>query len=426
MPKLINLNNAQVNALKHDGKNPAAPTQHPVNSKSRLYLFCYASGKKVFYFKTKDRKTIKIGDLGLVSLKEANYKASELHRRESNGECLIKQEKIKSLTLNEIFDTCFDEAYALPDNKESQDYDRAFRRKRDAKKHIYKWILDKIGNEDFANIGKKTILDAFLSVEKAPSKDTMRKNLAVLTNVLLVAKRKQLIEDYDFLELAKKELNSVLVDIKPNHHEGLITDDFELDESAISALIKAVLGSNTSLMSKLLFSFMLVSPQRQGDLRSLRCENINLEKGFISFNENNNKTGAKARIPLSTQGLRVLNLAKKISGGKYIFSMGDKPISENTLNKLIKDKGIDFTMHSWRTTFATAIVACDELGHNSTYRKKIADIVMLHVTQSSVDAAYFMESAKQSEILEVLQFWGDKMESLGLDIYYLEKECSVF
>ena len=121
MPKLINLNNAQVKALKHDGKNPSAPSQHPVNSKNRLYLFCYASGKKVFYFKTKDRKTIKIGDLSLISLQEANYKASKLHSRESIGECLvIKQEKIKPLTLNEIFDTCFDEAYTLPADKKAK------------------------------------------------------------------------------------------------------------------------------------------------------------------------------------------------------------------------------------------------------------------------------------------------------------------
>ena len=49
------------------------------------------------------------------------------------------------------------------------------------------------------------------------------------------------------------------------------------------------------------------------------------------------------------------------------------------------------------------------MSHNSIYRKKIADTVMLHVTQSSIDAAYFMESAKQSEILEVLQFWGNKI-----------------
>ncbi|MDY4802718.1 hypothetical protein [Campylobacter sp.] len=54
------------------------------------------------------------------------------------------------------------------------------------------------------------------------------------------------------------------------------------------------------------------------------------------------------------------------------------------------------------------IQASDELGHNFIYRKKIADIVMLHVTQSSVDMAYFMDSVKQSEILEVLQFWGNR------------------
>ena len=56
------------------------------------------------------------------------------------------------------------------------------------------------------------------------------------------------------------------------------------------------------------------------------------------------------------------------------------------------------------------IQASDELGYNFIYRKKIADIVMLHVTQSFVDMAYFMESVKQSEILEVLQFWGNKIE----------------
>ena len=187
-------------------------------------------------------------------------------------------------------------------------------------------------------------------------------------------------------------------------------------------LINAVLNSNTNLMNKLLFSFMLLSPQRQGDLRNLRCEKANLQKGFICFNENNNKTGARAIIPLSTQGKKILEIASKISGGKYIFSSTSKPVSENTLNKLIKTQGINFTMHGWRSTFATAIQACDELGHNSIYRKKIADIVMLHSTQSAVDMAYFMEQAKQSEIKEVLQFWADKIENLGLDIAYLQKQ----
>ena len=43
--------------------------------------------------------------------------------------------------------------------------------------------------------------------------------------------------------------------------------------------------------------------------------------------------------------------------------------------------------------------------------KKELNIVMLHVTQSLIDMAYFMEAAKQSEILEVLQFWGKELRA---------------
>ena len=140
----------------------------------------------------------------------------------------------------------------------------------------------------------------------------MRKNISVLNPILLVAKRKQLIQNYDFLTLAKTELNKILENKKCVHHKGLITDDFELDEDGIKMLINAVLNSNTNLINKLLFSFMLLSPQRQGDLRNLRCEKANLQKGFICFNENNNKTGARAIIPLSTQGKKILEIASKI------------------------------------------------------------------------------------------------------------------
>ena len=201
----------------------------------------------------------------------------------------------------------------MPQDEQSEAYDRAFRRKKDAKKHIYKWILNKIGNVNFKDIDEKTITSAFLNTPKPPSKDIMRKSISVLNHILLVAKRKQLIQNYDFLTLAKTELNKILENKKCVHHKVLITDDFELDEDGIKMLINAVLNSNTNLMNKLLFSFMLLSPQRQGDLRNLRCEKANLQKGFICFNENNNKTGARAIIPLSTQGKKILEIASKIS-----------------------------------------------------------------------------------------------------------------
>lgn len=128
MPKLIILNNAQINSLKWDGKNPSAPTQYPVNSSIKLYIFCYTSGKKIFYYRTKDRKMIKIGEYPQITLQKANLAASEYYDKENSGEIVAKQEqKIQGISLNEIYNACYDEAYPLPDDKNSEEFDRATR-----------------------------------------------------------------------------------------------------------------------------------------------------------------------------------------------------------------------------------------------------------------------------------------------------------
>lgn len=49
----------------------------------------------------------------------------------------------------------------------------------DAKKHIFKWILNKIGKMEFQAITKQRVIDAFLKDDKAPSKDIMNKNLTI-------------------------------------------------------------------------------------------------------------------------------------------------------------------------------------------------------------------------------------------------------
>ena len=86
MPKQVILNNEQTQALEWDGKIPSAPTQHSVNTSIRLYLFCYKSGKKIFYYRTKNRKSIRLGELGVIDIKEAISMASELYKKEGRAE----------------------------------------------------------------------------------------------------------------------------------------------------------------------------------------------------------------------------------------------------------------------------------------------------------------------------------------------------
>ena len=43
---------------------------------------------------------------------------------------------------------------------------------------------------EFPKLDKQSLINAFLSENEQPSKDIMRKNLSVLKNILVVAKRK--------------------------------------------------------------------------------------------------------------------------------------------------------------------------------------------------------------------------------------------
>lgn len=271
------------------------------------------------------------------------------------------------------------------------------------------------------------LINSFLQAPEPPSQNIMQKNLSTLSHILRQAKIKGLISDYSFIEQARKELNKDLKDYTymPKERATLLNDRFCLDEQKASELIKRVLDSKAFIQTKLLFAFMMISPQRQSELRLLHIDDIASDRSTIIFNKFNTKTLTPARIPLSRQGRKIIELALKLSGGKYIFSPGNRPISDNTLNKFIKENGLNFTMHSIRATFATSIQASDELGENSIYRKKLADIIMLHITQSAVDKAYFLEQAKQSELLRVLQYWADLMDSIGLDIEPIISELGI-
>lgn len=111
----------------------------------------------------------------------------------------------------------------------------------------------------------------------------MRKNISVLNHILLVAKRKQLIQNYDFLTLAKTELNKILENKKCVHHKGLITDDFELDEDGIKMLINAVLNSNTNLMNKLLFFFYAFKSAKAGRFKKFKMRKGEFTKRLYLF-----------------------------------------------------------------------------------------------------------------------------------------------
>lgn len=413
----------EIQGLKHNGKSKYAIRHGLDGNTSRFYLWIYPSGKKFFYYKTKKGEWIRLNELtqayGIANARSdysALYAKDELNPIEK-GE-FKKKQTLQTYTINQCYNDFFAQAYALRGEVGTREYENDLRKRKDAKKRLPKWILQPLGDKLLSELSAEVLINSFLQAPKPPSQNIMQKNLSTLSHILRQAKIKGLISDYSFVEQARKELNKDLKDYTymPKERATLLDDKFCLDKQKTSELINLVLNGKITIMSKLLFAFMMISPQRQSELRLLRVNDIASDKSAIIFDKFNTKTQTDARMPLSKQGKEIIKLALKLSGGKYVFSMSNAPISDNTLNKFIKESGLNFTMHSIRATFGTAIQACDELGENSIYRKKLADVIMLHTTQSAVDKAYFMEQAKQSELLRVLQFWADLLERLGLDI----------
>ena len=66
------------------------------------------------------------------------------------------------------------------------------------------------------------------------------------------------------------------------------------------------------------------------------------------------KAGIEHRVPLPARCVEILEEAKKINQGSTFIFEGTKPnrpLSENTFNKLIKELDLDVHVHGFRTSF---------------------------------------------------------------------------
>ena len=79
--------------------------------------------------------------------------------------------------------------------------------------------------------------------------------------------------------------------------------------------------------------------------------------------------------------------------------MRGRPLSESTISKLLRERGIDGTPHGMRSSFRNW---CAETG----VPRELAESALAHVVQNATEAAYF-----RSDLLErrspLMQEWAD-------------------
>ena len=125
-------------------------------------------------------------------------------------------------------------------------------------------------------------------------------------------------------------------------------------------------------------------------------------------------------VPLSRQALAILKQVKTLTGGRrFVFSCSrDKPISDNTLNKRLRDLGYDTTKqhcaHGFRTTFSTLSNGECDREENKLWDGDVIELQLAHLDESSVKAIY-NRTGPLSLIgvrTKLLQHWADRVDTM--------------
>jgi len=190
--------------------------------------------------------------------------------------------------------------------------------------------------------------------------------------------------------------NIAIVEALPNpkrkvqHRKSISYND-------VSDFIETVSKSSAGLSTKLGLEFLILTATRSGEVRNARWNEVN---GSIwTIPAERMKAGVAHRIPLPSRCIEILEEAQTISQGSgFIFegTKPNKPLSENTFNKLMKELGLEVHAHGFRTSFRTWTQ------EKTNYPREIAEAALAHSLRDKAEAAYARSDLleKRAEMME--------------------------
>lgn len=202
------------------------------------------------------------------------------------------------------------------------------------------------------------------------------------------------------------DLKGALAPLKRTHRPA-ITDPAEV--GGLLRVLNGYQGMHTVQAALKLLPMFFCRP---GELRQMKWEDVDLEKGEWSFLVN--KTQTPHIVPLARQAIDILHDLIPLTGPVgYVFpSMRTKerPISNMTLNAAMRRMGIDtkteITGHGFRAMARTIL---DEvLG----FRPEFIEHQLAHAVRDPLGRAY-NRTAHLPERKEMMQAWADYLDQLA-------------
>lgn len=177
------------------------------------------------------------------------------------------------------------------------------------------------------------------------------------------------------------------------HRKALPYDD-------VANCINAVKHSKAGVTTKLAFEFLVLAASRSGEVRGALWSEMDLDKAVWEIPAERMKMKRPHRVPLTPPMVKILEKAKSFeneSGLVFPALTRQKPLSDATLSKLIKELGFDADIHGFRTSFRTWAQ------EKTNFPREVAEMALAHNVGNAVEQAYARSDLfdKRRRLMEV-------------------------
>ncbi|MEQ8899537.1 MAG: tyrosine-type recombinase/integrase [Roseovarius sp.] len=371
------------------------PGRHSDGSGFGLMLWVSETGARTWVQRIRingRRRDIGIGGYPLVTLADARNIAFENKRAVQQGRDPIAEKRkaqadaARRLTFAEAAERARDELTpSWKGKKETQAFLSSLKT----------YAFPYFGNYDIAAVTSADIRRAVLACRKKVP------NLSVKVQ-------------HRILSVFKWSVAEGLRDDNPARSEALALPKLErkqknnraLPYEEVSNAIETVMASKAWNATKLALEFTILTAARSGEVRGARWEEIDLDAAIWTIPPERMKMGREHRVPLSPRASEVLleALALRDDSGLVFPSVRGKQLSDMTLSKLVKELGVNSTVHGFRSSFRTWAQ------EQTNVPGEVAEAALAHVKADKVEAAY-----ARSDLFEkrrnLMAEWADYLQA---------------
>ena len=177
-----------------------------------------------------------------------------------------------------------------------------------------------------------------------------------------------------------------------------------LPYAEVADALARVRASKAHTTTKLALEFLVLTAARSGEVRKMVWDEIDTAEDLWVVPADRMKAGKEHRVPLSARALTLLREAAELRQNDLVFpSATARPMSDNTLSKLLRELGISAVPHGFRSSFRDW---CGDTGQP----REVAEAALAHTIRNKAEAAY-----ARTDLLErrraVMQAWSDYLAS---------------